>query len=203
LRFPDPPFKEIATMSNMLITQWVEMGQASLAALKQMSESAAAGFGSGLQPGLGQSDLAVLLKAFVDTNQQLGDMTTAVFTNLFYSQLKLFNPAGSGAALQELTDSNTEFVKSFVEKQMAATSEFTAMFTAFLSDLQASKSANDIALLQSDLFNKIEQRVKDNSADLGQLLMSAKTAASAWTDRTLNRAIAQDNADATANPGNS
>jgi hypothetical protein len=177
-------------MSNALITQWVEMGQASLSVLKQMSESGATGFGNTLQQGFDRSDMAVMMKAFVNANQQLGDMTAAVLTNLFYSQLKLMNPGEAGTALQELTDANTSFVKSFVEKQMTATNDFTAMFAGFLSDLQKTRSADEITLLQTDFFNKVEQKMKDSSNDMGQLLLSAKTATTAWTERTLNHAIA-------------
>lgn len=164
------------------------MGQASLNILKQMSESNTTNFSSTLQQQFSSSDLATLLKASLDSNQQLGDINVAIFNNLFHTQLKLLNLGVSSTAIQELTDTNTTFINRFIQKQMAMVSDFTTMFTTYLSDLQKTQGMNEIALLQMSFLNDLEQKLKDCTNDLGQLLLSAKTATTAWTEKTLTKA---------------
>lgn len=176
-------------MPNNLVKQWVEMGQASLRVLKQVSESDTSNFGDALQQQFGSSDVATVLKAALDSSRQLGDINVAIFTSLFHNQLKLLNLGVAGTAMQELTEANTTFVNSFVQKQMKMVNDFTAMFATYLSDLQKTQGMNDIALLQTGFLNDLEQKLKDNANDLGQLLLSAKTASTAWTERTLNKTI--------------
>jgi hypothetical protein len=178
-------------MPNTLMKQWVEMGQASLNAFKQMSESDPAGVTTAVQQQLSTSDLALMLKGLLDATKQVGDLTTGAFTTLFYNQLKLLNLAGSAAALNDLSTTNTSFVNSFVQQQTALVNDFTGMFTTYLADLQKTRDLNDVALLQGDFFNRLEQKWKDSSNELGQLLLSAKTASTAWTERALDQAIAQ------------
>jgi hypothetical protein len=180
-------------VSNTLVQQWVEMGQTSLNALKQLSESNAATLGNALDLQFNGSDLATMLQALLDSNKQLGDLNSAMFTGLFYRQLKTLDLGGAAAALQDLTSTNTAFVNGLVQKQMSMASDFTGMLAGYLTDLQNTRSLDDIALLQTAFFNNLEQKIKDNGNDIGQLLLSAKTAATAWTERALNRAIESGN----------
>jgi len=178
----------------MLVQQWVEMGQTSLNALKQLSESNATTLGNALNLQFNGSDVATMLQALLDSNKQLGDVNTAVFTGLFYNQLKLLNLGTAASAMQDLTSTNTAFVNGLVQKQMAMTNDFTGMLAGYLTDLQNTRSMDDIALLQTAFFNNLEQKMKDSGNDVGQLLLSAKTAATAWTERALNQAIESGNA---------
>lgn len=176
-------------MSSNLVQQWVDMGQASLNALKAMSESNSSAIGNAMHQQFNTADAATLLKALLDANKQLVDMNAAAVTGLLHNQLKLLKLGGSTTAIQDLTTTNTAFVNGFVEKQMAMVTEFTGMYSAYLTDLQGTQTLDDIAQVQSDFFEKLERKVKDNAQGVGQLLLSAKTATTAWTERTLKQAM--------------
>jgi hypothetical protein len=176
-------------MSSTFVEQWLEMGQQSLNALKEMSEFNATTFGNGMKQPFNRGDAAELLKALVDYNKQLTDMQAQMVTGLLHNQLKLLDVGDAGVALQDLTSTSTSFVSSYVQKQMAMASEFTTLFSHYLSGLEKTRNLDDISLLQRKFLDDLEKQIKDNSDGMTQLLMSAKAATTGWTERALNRVI--------------
>lgn len=168
------------------------MGQSSLDVFKKMAESNPMIFNNTLPQQIGSADMAILLKMWLDASKQLSDINMAALTNLFYAQLKQLNLGVSGPALQDLTDTNTTFVNSLVQKQMAMVSDFINMFTNNLSDLQKTQGMNDIMILQMSFFGDLENKFKATSADLMQLLQSAQTATTNLTNKTLENTIKSD-----------
>jgi hypothetical protein len=94
------------------------MGQASLEVLKKLGESNPMNFNNALQQQFLGSEVTSLLKASLQANKQLTNVSMTVFTNLFYTQLKLLNVGVSNETMKELTDTGTNFVKDFFKIQL-------------------------------------------------------------------------------------
>jgi hypothetical protein len=176
-------------MSSTFVQQWLEMGQQSLNALKEMSDLNAETFSNAMTQPFDRGDAATLLKALVDYDKQLTDMQAQMVTGLLHNQLKLLDVGDAAAALQDLTSTSTSFVGSYVQKQMAMASQFTTIFSHYLSGLEKTRNLDDISLLHREFLDDLEKQTKDNTDGMTQLLMSAKTATTGWTERALNRVI--------------
>jgi hypothetical protein len=176
-------------MSNTPLEQWSEIGQQALDSLREMSELNAKTFGNAMGQPFDRGDAAALLKTLADYNAQLSNMQAQMVSGLLHNQLKLLDVDDTAAALQDLTSTSTSFVGSYVQKQMAMASQFTTLFSDYLSGLEKTRSLEDISQLQKKFLDGLETQIKDNSESMTQLLISAKTATTGWTERALNRAI--------------
>ncbi|MEY4754766.1 MAG: hypothetical protein RJA44_2441 [Pseudomonadota bacterium] len=176
-------------MPNATIPTAAELAQTTLATLRQWSETSLSSFGNALPAGNGSAEIAGQAKAALDSARQFGDLGSNVMTDLFYAQLRQMNLSVCGTALTELSDTNADLISSLVQKQTSLMSDLTKLYAGFLTELQGTRNFTDISMLQSSFMDQVQARMKTGTNDIGQLLMSAQTAASAWTDRTLDNTI--------------
>lgn len=177
-------------MSNQLVMQWLKMGDASLAAIKQLSESKfttpAPDKGSGFEA----ADGARMIKASLDTMRQLNEIGTEIGTKMFLNQIKMLNSGVTSEARESLTQLLDSFSGQYAQQQAKSKAGIKESVSRCMANLQEAQTQDDITMVLMGFSNELNQKSKDSGGELFGLLNSANAASSVWINQTLDQVIA-------------
>ena len=173
-------------MATPFFKQWLDMGQASLENLKKLTETNTANLNDTLHYQITNADLTQLIKASIQSTQQLSEINSAAFHNLFRNQLDVMQTNISAPAMKEWTDMMNKLTQNFMQQQASLFTDCSNVFNGYLADLQRVHTIEEMTSLQMDLYNSLEEKVKDNSSRHIDLLNSMKSSMNVWADKNLN-----------------
>jgi hypothetical protein len=173
-------------MATPFFKQWLDMGQASLENLKKLTETNTANLSDALHYQMTNADLTQLIKASIQSTQQLSEINSAAFHNLFRNQLNVMQTNISAPAMQEWTDMMTNLTQNFMQQQATLFTDCSQVFNAYLADLQKVHNVEEMSSLQLELYNNLEDKVKNNSSQHIDLLNNMKEAMNTWAEKNLS-----------------
>jgi hypothetical protein len=173
-------------MATPFFKQWLDMGQASLENLRKLTETNTANMNDALHYQMTNADLTQLIKASIQSTQQLSEINSAAFHNLFHNQLNMMQTNISAPALQEWTNMMNKLTQNFMQQQAGLFTDCSHVFNSYLADLQKVHTVEDMSSLQLDLYNSLEEKVKNNSSHHIDLLNTLKTEMNVWAEKNLS-----------------
>jgi|WetSurMetagenome_2_1015567.scaffolds.fasta_scaffold05553_2 hypothetical protein len=174
-------------MSTNLFTQWVGMSQE---ALKKFNETQTAVLNNLLQQQpLNVVSMAEMMKASMQSFQQLTNNSTAAFNNLVSNQATSLKLNVSAEALQKLTELMGSLTNRAIQQQTALAVECMKSFTHYLSKLHDVKNPEDLMGLQTKFVEDLSATLKTGASENAELLSSLQTSMTTWTEKTLDNTI--------------
>jgi hypothetical protein len=174
-------------MATPFFKQWLDMGQASLDNLKKLTETNAANLNDTLHYQMTNADLTQLIKASIQSTQQLNEINNAAFHNLFRNQLNTMQTNLSAPAMQEWADMVTKLTQKFMQQQAALFTDCSQVFNSYLADLQKIHTVEEMNTLQLELYHNLEEKVKQNSSQHIDLFSKMKLSMNEWVERNLSQ----------------
>lgn len=174
-------------MSNALFTQWVDMSQE---ALKKFNETQSAVLNnlSGQQP-FNVTSMAEMMKASMQSFQQLTNNNTSAFNDLVSKQATSLKLNVSAEALQKFTELMGSFTNRAIQQQTTMAAECMKSFTHYLTKLHEVKNAEDLTGLQMKFAEDLSAALKAGMGSNTELLGSLQSAMTVWTEKTLDNTI--------------
>ena len=177
-------------MANQWVMQWIKMGEAQMAALKQLSEvnfsQATPDQGSGFD----MADSARMAKAGLTTMRQLNEIGTDIGTRLFLNQIQHINSGVANEARQSLLQLLDSFSGQWTQQQAKLKSGVQDSINRCMANLELAQTNDDITMVLSGFSNELSQKAKDAGGDVFGLLNSANAASSVWVNQTLDQVVA-------------
>lgn len=175
-------------MATPFFKQWLDMGQASLENLRKLTETNTANINDALNYQMTNADLTQLVKASIQSTQQLTEINSAAFQNLFRNQLSAMQTNIAAPAMQEWADMMTKSTQKFMQQQATLFTECSQVFNTYLADLQKVHTVEEVNSLQFELYNHLEEKVKNNSNQHIDLLSKMKASMTEWAEKNLSHA---------------
>lgn len=177
-------------MANQWVMQWIKMGEAQMAALKQLSEvnfsQATPDQGSGFD----MADSARMAKAGLATMRQLNEIGADIGTRLFLNQIQHINSGVANEARQSLLQLLDSFSGQWTQQQAKLKSGVQDSINRCMANLELAQTNDDITMVLSGFSNELSQKAKDAGGDVFGLLNSANAASSVWVNQTLDQVVA-------------
>lgn len=179
-------------MANQWLAQWIQMGEAQLSALQQLSQNAyppaAMAFGNNMS----MADVARLAKAGLTTWQQVNEINSDLCNRMFLQQIHSINGDLARGVRQSLMQLQESFSGQWAQQQSKLKSGVEESIQRCLDNLEQAQTRDDVNMSLLAFGNELNQSAKSAGGDTFGLLNSAHAAANIWLRQTLDQIIAGD-----------
>jgi hypothetical protein len=167
------------------MNQWMAMSQD---ALKKISEAQKNGMSQlGKNPTLDVGGAAEMMKASMQSMQQMTSDSTAALNTMISNQATSLKLGVSAEATQQLMEIIGTITNNAIQQQTKLANDCVKPFTTFVAQLSQVKNAEDLTGLQSQFAEDLGKTLKTGATDNAQLLSSLQSAMTSWTENTLDK----------------
>jgi hypothetical protein len=179
-------------MQETLFKQWQDLNQISLDWYRDTTESQAAAINDwmGLQSDPGA--WAKFAKSSLESFRSWSDLGESKFSDLWQAQIGKLDLDGVAASIRELGDIQASASTALAKTQAGVLSLYTDTTAQYLDLLKQAKGVEDLIATQADIATGVQEKLKSYSLDCLQLAGSVKAAMTAWAEKALDTAAAQD-----------
>ncbi|MGQ0593897.1 MAG: phasin family protein [Gammaproteobacteria bacterium] len=179
-------------MQETFFKQWQDLNQISLDWYRDTSESQVAAINDwmGLQSDPGA--WAKFAKSSLESFRSWSDLGESKISDLWQAQIGKLDLDGVAAALRELGGIQTSACTALFKTQTGLMSLYTDTTAQYLDLLKQAKSVEDLIATQAHIATGVQDKLKSYSLEGLQIAGSVKAAMSAWAEKALDTAAAQD-----------
>jgi hypothetical protein len=179
-------------MQETLFKQWQNLNQISLDWYRDTSESQAAAINDwmGLQSDPGA--WAKFAKSSLEFFRSWSDLGESKFSDLWQAQIGKLDLDGVAASIRELGGIQTSACTALFKTQAGILSLYTDTTAQYLDLLKQAKGVEDLIATQAHIATGVPDKLKSYSLDCLQIAGSVKAAMSAWAEKALDTAAAED-----------
>jgi hypothetical protein len=179
-------------MQETLFKQWQNLNQISLDWYRDTSESQAAAINDwmGLQSDPGA--WAKFAKSSLEFFRSWSDLGESKFSDLWQAQIGKLDLDGVAASIRELGGIQTSAYTELAKTQTGIMSLYTDTTAQYLDLLKQARSVEDLIATQAHIATGVQDKLKSYSLDGLQIAGSVKAAMSAWAEKALDTAAAED-----------
>ena len=179
-------------MQETLLKQWQDLNQISLDWYRDTSESQVAAINDwmGLQSDPGA--WAKFAKSSLESFRSWSDLAESKVSDLWQAQIGKLDLDGAAASIRELGGIQTSACTALVKTQAGILNLYTDTTAQYLEFLKQAKSVEDLIATQAHIATGVQDKLKTYSLDCLQIAGSVKAAMSAWAEKALDTAAAQD-----------
>ncbi|MGH8585851.1 MAG: phasin family protein [Gammaproteobacteria bacterium] len=177
-------------MQETLLKQWQDLNQISLDWYRDTSESQAAAINDWM--GLQSDPWAKFAKSSLESFRSWSDLGESKISDLWQVQIGKMDLDGVAAALRELGGIQTNACTALLKTQAGILSLYTDTTAQYLDLLKQAKGVEDLIATQAHIATGVQDKLKTYSLDCLQIAGSVKAAMTAWAEKALDTAAAQD-----------
>jgi len=179
-------------MQETLFKQWQDLNQISLDWYRDTSESQAAAINDwmGLQSNPGA--WAKLAKSSLESFRSWSDLGESKVSDLWQAQIGKLDLDGVAASLRELGGIQTSACTALLKTQAGILNLYTDTTAQYLDLLKQAKGVEDLIATQAHIATGVQDKLKTYSLDCLQIAGSVKAALSAWAEKAVDTAAAED-----------
>ncbi len=178
-------------MQETLFKQWQDINQISLDWYRDSSESQVAALNDwfGLQSDPGT--WARFAKSSLESFRSWSDISESKLSELWEAQIGKLELDALAASLRDLGSIQTSASTALFKTQAGLFSLYTDTAAQYLELLKQAKSAEDLLAAQAHIVTGVQDKLKTYSLDCLQLLGSLKAALTAWAEKAIDTAAAE------------
>ena len=154
------------------------------------SQTAAINDWMGLHPDPGA--WAKLAKSSLESFRSWSDLGESKVSDLWQAQIGTLYLDGMAASIRELGSIQTSACTALVETQAGILNLYTDTTAQYLEFLKQAKGVEDLIATQAHIATGVQDKLKSYSLDCLQIAGLVKTAMTAWAEKALDTAAAQD-----------
>jgi hypothetical protein len=175
-------------MQEILFKQWQNLNQISLDWYRDTSESQAAA----INDWMGLQSWAKFAKSSLESFRSWSDLGESKISDLWQAQIGKLDLDGVAASIRELGGIQTSAYTELAKTQTGIMSLYTDTTAQYLDLLKQAKSVEDLIATQAHIATGVQDKLKSYSLDGLQIAGSVKAAMSAWAEKALASAAAED-----------
>jgi len=179
-------------MQETLFKQWQDLNQISLDWYRDTSESQAAAINDWMGLPSDPGAWAKFAKSSLESFRSWSDLGESKFSDLWQAQIGKLDLDGVAASIRELGDIQASASTALAKTQAGVLSLYTDTTAQYLDLLKQAKGVEDLIATQADIATGVQEKLKSYSLDCLQLAGSVKAAMTAWAEKALDTAAAQD-----------
>jgi hypothetical protein len=179
-------------MQETLFKQWQDLNQISLDWYRDTSESQAAAINDWMGLPSDPGAWAKFAKFSLESFRSWSDLGESKVSDLWQAQIGKLDLDGVAALLREFGGIQTSACTALVKTQAGILSLYTDTTAQYLNFLKQAKSVEDLIAAQAHIATGVQDKLKTYSLDCLQIAGSVKTAVTAWAEKAVDTAAAQD-----------
>ncbi len=179
-------------MQETLFKQWQDLNQISLDWYRDTSESQTAVINDWMGLRSDPGAWAKFAKSSLESFRSWSDLGESKVGDLWQTQIGKLDLDGVAASLRELGGIQTSACTALLKTQAGILSLYTDTTAQYLDLLKQAKSVEDLIATQAHIATGVQDKLKSYSLDCLQIAGSVKSALTAWTEKALDTAAAED-----------
>lgn len=172
-------------LNNGLVKQWTEMNQSTMATLKQMAHANTETMTALMENQLSSKHVATLMKAALESMKDARELNTNAFNTLVQQQLSVIDLNGAAESMKALAELSHVTMQKFVEQQMTLSTFYMESSARYMEELKRARTPEEMMGAQMELFNELQNKIKDNAMSTLETLEALKVGMRAWTEKSI------------------
>jgi hypothetical protein len=172
-------------LNNDLIKQWTEMNQSAMDALKYIGSANIDTITTLMDNQFSSKQAASLMQAALASLKDTRELNTNAFSSLMQQQLSMIDLNGAAESMKALTELSHATMQKFVEQQTTLSTFYMESSARYMEELKRARTPEDVLGAQMELFNEIQNKMKDNAMLTLETLEALKTGMRAWAEKSI------------------
>ena len=173
-------------MQNELIQQWTDRTKSSVEAFKKFSETSTETISRANANLFDLKPWAQVGKAAMEASSELRRFNESMLNQAIQVQVETINIEAFTTTVKDFGEVTTDSMSRFMKLYTDIIHASTEGISGYLETIKKSRSANDIAAAQMNLFTVMQAKMKDSTLDTIMLFEGIKTALNGLAEKTID-----------------